>query len=346
MDATSPAPMPSSQRTDDRPISLADRISSVVGKVAELATADDKAKVDELVAKAKACASNPTVDFVTYTPGMAALLILQHNRFNRSWTPDHVNGLAQMMMAGEWRQNSQGYALYGDAGDVGDGSHRLRAQCFSSTTLTMVTYFGMNKDDVATLDCGKPRTAADAAELEGIVNAQEKGKLLQAIWAYERAAGLSLSKPSAKNIRAVTNQVKLHDGLLQLALDIGNIACPEEESSECLVDDTGAAKIAGILLRHKWPRNRIEDLLEKLQMRDFDSDKAPLAKAREYIERNRKPDFIINSAQEVQVVIKAMLMQESGRTAVNQRYEREIQGAVRSAANPTYPVGPFKNADD
>jgi hypothetical protein len=315
---------------------LASQLTAKILEVAEQATPEERQKVADWIARAIASAGHPVIEFHEVTPAIAALLFLEHNHFNREWDANWSHQLSRIMEAGGWRITSQGYALYGDNGDVGDGSHRMAAQAVSGTTLVMAICFGISKEAVGTLDCGKRRTVANAAELAGIVNATAKSSLLKAIWAYERSVGMPVPVAQA-NVPEVVKYIKQYDVLLARAIELAQTSLMD--AYDPLLRDNPAAKIIGILLRHSWPEGRVTERLDEIQTSDFADEKAPLAVARKFIESHRKPKDVIDTSSESGVVIKGMLMAEV-RNSVNRKGEQEIANAADHPPDPTYPSGP------
>jgi hypothetical protein len=316
----------------ERPLPMGERIVAHIQEVADAATEADRRAVSDICERAIASAAEPELGFAKFTPGMAALLFLQHNAYNRSWRPDWTSVLAGTMRAGDWRKTSQGYSFYGDDGSVADGAHRLAAQAESGTELVMSVYFGASKTDVATLDCGKPRAGADVAALAGVTNAKEKEALLQALWSYEKGAGI----PGIRfhSPAEVAKEISSNDALLARALEIGRASV--EDANDPVLQGKVAAKVAGLCLRHQWPETRLIERLEELQIADFASDKAPLCQAKKYIEDHRKPADTITPQREIGMVIRAMTLAESG---VTNARKTEIQSAAKHLPDPTYPAG-------
>jgi hypothetical protein len=313
---------------------LASQLTAKILEVADTATKDERQQVADWITRAKDHDGDPVIEFHEVTPAVAALFFLEHNNYNRAWEPQWTGHLARVMESGGWKVNSQGYALYGDTGDVGDGAHRLGAQAVSGTTLMMPICFGISKDAVGTLDCGKKRTVADAASLAGISNSTAKASLLKAIWAYERSAGFPVPVSSA-NIPAVVDYLRLHEGALARAIELAQMS--QMDAYDPLLGDNPAARIIGVLLRHRWPEGRVTERLDELQTSDFTSDKAPLAIARTFIEQHRKPKDTIEGGGEAGVIIKAMILAEE-RSTVNKKGEQEIFNAAKHPPNPTYPA--------
>lgn len=317
---------------EQKPLPLGERLVAHIQEVADKVSDKERQLVAELCQRAIAAAKEPQLGFVTITPEIAALLFLEHNLFNRNWRPEWTDILARMMREGEWRPNSQGYSLYGDDGSVADGAHRLAAQAYVGVELTMPVYFGMAKTDVATLDCGKARAGSDVAALAGVVNAREKEALLQALWSYEKGAGIAST--IFHTPAAISKEIVANDALLSRALEIGMSST--EEATDPLLQGKVAAKVAGLCLRHKWPETRLIERLEELQTADFASDKAPLCLAKVYIEAHRRPADTITPQREVGMVIRAMNLAESGATTAR---KQEIVSAGKHLPDPTYPAG-------
>jgi hypothetical protein len=322
-------------RTNVAPIAIGDQIVAKIAERVAEATPEDREKVAELVALAIKHAADPVQQKITMTPGMGGIFWQDHNRFNRGWDAGWSNDIANIMTTGGWHPTSQGYALYGDDGDVADGGHRMAAQAFSNTTLDVYIYLGMSKLDVATLDCGKRRTASDAAALAGVHNAKAKTALLSAIWTYERTAKIPVPVQRSNNA-AVAKQVEEHERMLMQATEIAETTMLDAISP--LLEEEMAARVAGLLLRHGWPEARIIEQLEHLQTNDFENDKEPLAYARTYIEGKRPPKDIIKSAQEPGVIIRAMQIAETGLMMTSKNRFDQVENAQTNPPNPEYPA--------
>jgi hypothetical protein len=323
--------------TGDRPVALGDQMTAKIIERAASASPEERARVEELRQKAIANRTKPIQELVQMTAPMAAIFFSEHSHHNRSWDPPWSNDIGRVMLAGDWRTTSQGYGLLGDDGSLGDGTHRCGAQGYTGIDLAVWIYLGMAKEDQAALDCGKRRTAADAAMLAGVVDAKAKGELLSTIWAYEKSVGIG-QPVNPVNVKAVANEIKALDGLLGRALEIGETS--QIDAIEPLLVKGPAAKLAGILLRHSWPDARVVERLDEVQTEDFDSEKDPLYAARKLIVDNRAPTEAIAKAKEVGIVIKAMLMAEAG-ILTNPKRIAEIKNAIKNPPDPTYPAKGF-----
>lgn len=75
------------------------------------ATEADRVEVNKLIERAKAGRRDSTV--VKLTPGMAAILFVEHNRNNREWSPTKTAEYAEQITSGEWEFTHQGLRLLG-----------------------------------------------------------------------------------------------------------------------------------------------------------------------------------------------------------------------------------------
>ena len=75
------------------------------------ATEADRVEVNKLIERAKAGKRDSTV--VKLTPGMAAILFVEHNRNNREWSPTKTAEYAEQITSGEWEFTHQGLRLLG-----------------------------------------------------------------------------------------------------------------------------------------------------------------------------------------------------------------------------------------
>jgi hypothetical protein len=321
-------------------VSLEDAINAKIGQMADVASEETKSLAAAMVSKAKSHSpATPIIEMVEWTAELAAYVVHHHNTFNRFWTAEHSIGLADDMVNGRWKRNHAGYAWYSD-GAWADGAHRLRGQAVSGVALMMPTYFSMEKADVGSIDCGKGRKPKDAAALAGVFNAKEKAEVLGAIWAYEKAAKLVVQVPQ-HNVTAVALEIQRNDALLGRAIEIGETS-PIDVDRPLLGERIGG-KIAGILLKHGWPDDRLVELLDMLQTRNFDDDKAPLAKVHNFIEKNRPPKDALTPGDEVRLIIKALLLEEEG-VLITGRRMNDITNATSNPPDPTYPA-PAPKAD-
>jgi hypothetical protein len=139
----------------------------------------------------------------------------------------------------------------------------------------------------------------------------------------------------------VALEIQRNDALLGRAIEIGETS-PIDVDRPLLGERIGG-KIAGILLKHGWPDDRLVELLDMLQTRNFDDDKAPLAKVHNFIEKNRPPKDALTPGDEVRLIIKALLLEEEG-VLITGRRMNDITNATSNPPDPTYPA-PAPKAD-
>ena len=101
-------------------------------------------------------------------------LILGVNDYNRRFSNAQFDILMGILARNEWKRTHQGMAFYDD-GSLMDAQHRCGASVLSGIALDPIMVSGgYSKDDNDAIDSGAKRTAADAATLAGIENAQMK----------------------------------------------------------------------------------------------------------------------------------------------------------------------------
>jgi hypothetical protein len=326
--------MARSARSRDTELSIADKITAAIDAAYAAATDEDRAKVAALVEKAMAHSpTNELYELIEYTPGMAALIIIEHNKRNREFTPEHVGNLADDMAHGRWRKNGDTYTWY-LSGQWADGAHRLRGQMLSGVTLVMPTFFSMDQNDIGTKDCGLNRPAWLQAQFEGIAFADKKEPLLRAIWNYEKSVRIFNDIPVA-NHSAVSAEIRHLDKLLQTALNIAADSMVDVEGDTPL-KELWASRVAGVLLRHGWPGVKVKELMEEFQAGEFVDERCPLARTRAYIDGNRPQPATLSAQAAMNMTIKAMLMTEEGIAASKKM--TEIISAAKNPPNPAYPI--------
>jgi hypothetical protein len=306
------------------------------------ATREEKAEVKRLRDEAIRHFGNPIVERVTMTPGMAALLFLDFNDYNRAWDAQWSHGFGQIMTAGGWRLTSQGMGIYGEDGNLGDGQHRLAAIAATGVTLDVMMTLGVSKADVATIDSGKKRTPPDAAELRGVVNAKQKWVVLSGVLGYEHKVGIPRSI-NDKDVESCAREIERLSDVLDRVLELGEIS--RGDAVQELLDFKMAAKAIFLMIRHGWPEERALARIQEVQEEDYPNDDAPLLAARELIIEHKPDKDDIGQQKAVAVVLKGALMEEAGVTmagspATKKLRLAELRAATKKPPNPTYPVIP------
>jgi len=325
----------------ERPATLGEKIIRKIQEAADTATPHQVDFVGELVSRAIAAKDHPVVDIIVIEPSVAALLFLQHNTFNREWAPNWTEYLSTLMRSeNEWKPNAQGYSLYGEDGCIGDGGHRLAAQAYAGITLSVPVYFGMSRDAVGTIDCGRKRSGADTARLAGVANAVAKERVLRSVWGYESKAHLVSDKPrNADNPQAMAKSIQAYDGLLTRALEIAQVA--SDDAVNPVINDQTTAALAALLLHHLWSDDTTVDYIDQLQKEEFESEKSPLYLAAQHIRTNKKPKDTVGPQSAIGAIVKAMLLMESGYTTTRLK---EIANAAKNLPDPTHPATKMSTA--
>lgn len=117
------------------------------------------------------------------TPEMAAEL-LARNVNNRKLNDKSVRFYADEMQRGDWQLNGETIKLNSD-GNLIDGQHRLSAVVRSGCTVKMEFRGGLNGREMATIDTGKPRSAADVLYMKGLKYTQAQAEAARFIIAYD-----------------------------------------------------------------------------------------------------------------------------------------------------------------
>jgi len=110
---------------------------------------------------------------VNVTPAMAAKWIAGSNDSNRRLAEKTVSKYADDMASGNWRDTHQNAIAFYKCGDLADGQHRLAAVVMSGKSVEMIVATGLDRADGAAIDQGRPRSAADALRLGGLVDSSK-----------------------------------------------------------------------------------------------------------------------------------------------------------------------------
>ena len=96
----------------------------------EVATPEDREQVNILIRRA--VGATPSMDVMTFTPGMAALLFHDHNNQNRKWVYATTLDYERQMRSGDWEFTNNAIG-FNATGPVIDGQHRLAAVALSGS---------------------------------------------------------------------------------------------------------------------------------------------------------------------------------------------------------------------
>lgn len=309
--------------------SLADEVRGQVAIAASHAVDADHKAVADLIKRA-AGASFAT-EIVKLTPGMCALLFLNHNSHNRPWRPGWTLELARRMRTGLWKRNSMSIGFYVD-GTVEDMQHRAAAAALSNTTWLVPCVFGVEKDAVDTIDGGSRRTGADHAGLDGIVDAMRKQAIVKAAAAYfVRAGDPNAALKSESETKAA---IEANDQKLTHAMEIG-------EDSRAKIAGGGVLKasaadtLAYIMLQTNRTAQAARDWLAAFQTGISTlGENDPMFVAAQLIEARRKKASRgekMNMTKELGIAVFALLQSEKGVKSVQTKH---VKAAVDGKSVP------------
>jgi len=150
------------------------------------------------------------------TPNRARELISAGNGHKRNLKWDAVGRYAKDMMNGNWAVNGATMVI-GPDGELLDGNHRAVACIRGDTPFETLVVYLNGRDDVATIDTGRPRTFQDTLGIVGQKASNEETAFLVSVcrWVhagYHKAslfprlgmgARISLSAATRTSIRAI-----------------------------------------------------------------------------------------------------------------------------------------------
>lgn len=97
--------------------------------------------------------------------------LLAMNHANRDISRSRVSQYAEAIKGGEWKVTGQPIQVSA-SGRLLDGQHRLEAVVMTGTPIIALVVSGLDDDIFDVIDCGKPRTPADALTVDGHIPAR------------------------------------------------------------------------------------------------------------------------------------------------------------------------------
>jgi hypothetical protein len=152
-------------------------------KLLELA-ANASEKQRKLAVEIAAPGAKPASKVYTITPTLAAVLFVEHNKWNRDVSLAKMRRWRGAMERDEWVLNHQGLAFYED-GNIADGQHRLAAVAMSGQPQDFWVFVGLKRDALETIDQAFRRTAGDAMQMRGVSNGRLAAAVAEALMKYE-----------------------------------------------------------------------------------------------------------------------------------------------------------------
>jgi phenylpyruvate tautomerase PptA (4-oxalocrotonate tautomerase family) len=302
--------------TEGAPISSArrNRVDEVRAKIAEVAasaTAADRETVAAILADAAAGHYGFGSKLYDITPGVGALLFMEHNPHNRDWDPSWSLELARRQRMHFWRKNNEVPGFYRD-GKLADGQHRLAASALSGVTWTTVIVFGMDRNSITTVDAGRRRDAASALKMDGVRETKLKQTVVKNAASY--LVKLGEENAALRSELEIASAIQSNNGVLEIAISIA------ESSEQNLVNPvlkTSIAATVGYLgLTHGWPEQRVREKLALFQTGQSSAgEQEPFFLAGQIIEKARAKSNAqdkLSTIKEVGLVVHALRLTTQG----------------------------------
>ena len=308
-------------------------IRTKIAAIAAGASESDRREVDQIIKQAKT--GDYQSEKATMTPGMAALLFLNHNPYNRDWKGSWSVELLRRIENSEWRANGDPVRFYKE-GVLADAQNRLAAMALGGKVLDVIIVYGIERDAILTIDGGKPRYASDAAKLDGVESAAEKERIVKMAASYLVRSGKHHEQLHSE--MEVSREMRTHNRDLDTAISLA------EQTSEGIVTPKlkrlEAATVAFLMMRGKWPVATIKEKLKVFQtgVSEEGSDD-PFYVAAKLIDKSRqalnKRDKL-STTRQLGMVIYAMVQAEKGIKAIS---SSKFRDAVKTESPSfAYPV--------
>jgi hypothetical protein len=278
--------------------------------VAANATAADRETVRLILAEA---ARGEYSGSKTYeiTPGVGALLFLEHNPHNRDWDSSWSLELARRQRANIWRKNNEVPGFYKD-GKLADGQHRFAACALSGVTWTTVIVFGMDRNAITTVDAGRRRDAASALKMDGMRETKLKQTVIKNSASY--MAKLGDETAALRSEVEIADAIQANDGVLETAIDIAGAS--ESNLVNPVLNKPVAATVAYLGLTHGWPEQRVREKLALFQTGQSSAgEQEPFFLAGQIIEKARQKSDAkdrLSTTKEVGLVVHALRLSTQG----------------------------------
>lgn len=326
--------------TETNPVStaktaLAEQYHARLVQLAAEATESDRQAVAAIIAKAQTGVRE--AETVKVTPGMAAIIFLDHNHHNRDWSAPKTRDFTQQMIAGQWRWNGASWVWYEGEHGLGDAQHRAAALALSGQTMNIVMVYGLARADIVTVDVGRRRSPAQAATMEGVAEAGAKQQIIRAFNAYEarrleqKSDEMRISDSTLRDL-IISNNKRLTDALSIGEASIKDIVRP-------LLKPIDAAKLAYLMLSAHvpWPAVNVVERLRTLQAGQAQGEKDPIFQAAEMISdasKHKKGKDKLSETSRCGLAIHAFGLVERGIHAVRQQ---DLKAATKKLPAPDFP---------
>ena len=310
-----------------------DEIRTKIAAVAATASQTDRREVEQIVTQAKV--GDYQSEKSAVTPGMAALLFIEHNPYNRDWKGAWSLELLRRMEEGQWEANGDTVRFYRD-GVIADGQNRLGAIALFNKVVDVIIVYGLNRKAILTVDGGKTRYASDEAKLSGIDNATAKEKIIKMAASYQVKSGNKTAQNRSEV--EVSREIAANNRDLETAINLGLES--GDKVAKPALKPLPASTVAYLMIKGKWPLATIREKLSLFQTGvSADGGDDPFFVAVKLIERsqaatNRRDK--LSTTKELGIVLYAMLQRERGVKAVS---TAKFRDAVKHQVPPVdYPI--------
>jgi hypothetical protein len=307
----------------------------------QAATDTDRGAVANLIKRATGAGRGS--DTVTFTPGMAAIIFLDHNKQNREWSAVAATKNAEQMANGEWEWHNQGIGFL-TSGSLGDGQHRMSGVALSGVSVEFQVTFGMQPPAIAVIDTGKRRQAYDYLDINHVEDAKMKQAVVKPAFSYLAGYYGKLGDLKTKreyvldDNKAIIKAVQENDDLLRECIDIGRNSLKGLSSPRALTAKEAA--ILAFTLRkaapHIWPSDEVLKYLVEFQVGQArDNERAPLFVASDVLSKDAQKRERVSTNCKISVAVRAFTLDKKGVKAVR-------TGDIRAAMK----AGTFSDPSD
>ena len=195
----------------------------------------------------------------TITPAVASALInrsVEHGVKNRKVNQKLVNRYAKAMLEGDWKINGKTVVL-DEQGCILDGQHRLYACVQANVPFTTSFVENAPRDSFDTIDCGRPRSASQILEMEGIKYYNTIASIIYGVEAIRQAGQIGYKKADVANVEVRDQYLESKKQLDKIAAIIAPI---------CQVTKMMTPKMAGSIFFYlvhdlKQPWAKVEEFI-------------------------------------------------------------------------------------
>ncbi len=150
--------------------------------------------------------TDASLELVEVTPELATEWLSTMGA-NRRLNATHVDRLADDIRRGDWRQTFDP-VRFNRKGELIDGQHRLTAVVQSGRSISVYVARNLDPRAMAVIDTNKPRSVADAMQINGVANARKLAAAAKSLYYYDLDK-LASSGP-AVSYAALQRTIKAH----------------------------------------------------------------------------------------------------------------------------------------